>query len=143
MVTGPLSFQGEYYHLFNKSKVFGDPNFWGFYLYGSYFLTGEHRNYGERSGTFFRLQPKQNFRPRQGGWGALEVGARVSFIDMNDGAIKGGKEANFTAGLNWYFTKNTRLMFNYVRAYVKDRRTPPAVDSGRAHIFQARFQTEF
>ena len=35
------------------------------------------------------------------------------------------------------------LIFNYVRAYVKDRRTPPAVDSGRAHIFQARFQIEF
>lgn len=143
VVTGPLSFQGEYYHLFNKAEAVGDPKFWGFYLYGSYFLTGEHRNYGRRSGTFFRLQPKQNFRPRQGGWGACEVGARLSFIDLNDGAIRGGKETNFTAGLNWYLTKNTRFMFNYVRAYVKDRRTPPAVDRGRAHIFQARFQTEF
>jgi phosphate-selective porin OprO/OprP len=143
MVTGPLSFQGEYYHFFNKAKVLGDPKFWGFYFYGSYFLTGEHRNYGKRSGTFFRLQPKQNFRPRQGGWGALELGARFSFIDLNDGAIRGGKEANFTAGLNWYFTRNTRFMFNYVRAYIKDRRTPPAVDSGHAHIFQARFQIEF
>ena len=143
VVTGPLSFQGEYYHLFNKAEAVGDPKFWGFYLYGSYFLTGEHRNYGRRSGTFFRLQPKQDFRPRQGGWGACELGARLSFIDLNDGAIRGGKETNFTAGLNWYLTKNTRFMFNYVRAYVKDRRTPPAVDRGRAHIFQARFQTEF
>jgi phosphate-selective porin OprO/OprP len=143
MITGPLSFQGEYFHMFNKAEALGDPKFWGFYLYGSYFLTGEHRNYGTRSGTFFRLQPEHNFRPREGGWGALELGARFSFIDLNDGAIKGGKETNFTAGLNWYLTRNTRFMFNYVLALVKDRKTPPAVDSGRAHIFQARFQIEF
>ncbi len=143
MVTGPLSFQGEYFHLFNKAEASGDPKFWGFYLYGSYFLTGEHRNYGRRSGTFFRLQPKHTFHSRKGAWGALELAARVSFIDLNDGAIRGGKEANFTAGLNWYLTRNTRFMFNYTRAFVKDRGTPPAIDSGRAHIFQTRFQTEF
>ncbi|UCB48624.1 MAG: hypothetical protein JSW56_16065 [Deltaproteobacteria bacterium] len=40
MVTGPLSFQGEYFHLFNKAEALGDPKFWGFYLYGSSFLAG-------------------------------------------------------------------------------------------------------
>jgi phosphate-selective porin OprO/OprP len=143
MVTGPLSFQGEYFHVFHDASALGDPNFWGFYLYGSYFLTGEYRNYGRRSGTFFRLKPKQNFHPQKGGWGAWEVAARFSHVDLNGGAIRGGKEANFTAGLNWYLTRNTRFMFNYIRAKVKDRETPPSVDSGRAHIFQARFQIEF
>jgi len=143
VVTGPLSFQAEYFHLFNKAEALGDPDFCGFYLYGSYFLTGEHRNYGTKSGAFFRLEPRQNFRPREGGWGAWEVAARFSYINLNDGAIKGGKEANFTAGLNWYLTRNTRFMFNYILAYIKDRETPPAVDSGRSHIFQARFQFEF
>ena len=143
MVTGPLSFQGEYFHIFQDASALGDRNFWGFYLYGSYFLTGEHRNYGRRSGTFFRLQPKHNFQPRKGGWGAWEVAARLSYVDLNDGAIKGGKEANFTAGLNWYLNQKTRFMVNYIRAKVKDRKTPPAVDSGRAHIFQARFQIDF
>jgi phosphate-selective porin OprO/OprP len=141
MVTGPLSFQGEYFHVFQDASALGDPNFWGFYLYGSYFLTGEYRNYGRRSGTFFRLKP--NFHPQKGGWGAWEVAARFSHVDLNGGAIRGGKEANFTAGLNWYLTRNTRFMFNYIRAKVKDRETPPSVDSGRAHIFQARFQIEF
>jgi len=120
-----------------------DPQFWGFYLFGSYFLTGEHRNYGTRAGTFFPLQPKHNFHPRKGRWGAWELAVRFSYVDLNDKDIRGGKEANFTAGLNWYLTRKTRFMLNYIRAIVKDRETPPAVDSGRAHIFQARFQTEF
>ena len=143
MVSGPLSFQGEYFHSFHNADALGDPQFWGFYLYGSYFITGEHRNYGRPSGTFFRTEPKRKFNPRQGRWGAWEVAARFSFIDLNDEAIRGGKEANFTAGLNWYLNKKTRFMFNYINALVKDRETPPAVDSGRAHIFQARFQIEF
>ncbi|MGD9318711.1 MAG: porin [Desulfobacteraceae bacterium] len=142
-VKGPLSFQGEYFHAFENASALGDPDFWGFYLSGSYFITGEHRNYGRSSGTFYRLEPRQDFHFQQKGSGALELAARFSFVDLNDGAIRGGKEANFTAGLNWYLTRNTRFMFNYVLAYVKDRETLPGVDSGRAHIFQARFQTEF
>jgi phosphate-selective porin OprO/OprP len=62
---------------------------------------------------------------------------------LNDEGIKGGRERNFTAGLNWYLTRNFRLMFNYVRASVKDRATQPPIDSGRAHIYQARFQIAF
>ena len=31
-------------------------------------------------------------------------------------------------------------MFNYIHSRVKDRETPPPVDSGLAEIFQARFQ---
>lgn len=143
IVKGPLSFQGEYFHAFENAGALGNPNFWGFYLFCSYFITGEHRNYGRQSGMFFRLQPKHDFRFRQGGWGAWEVAARFSHVDLNGGGIRGGKEANFTAGLNWYLNQKTRFMFNYIRARVKDRETPPAVDSGRAHILQARFQIDF
>ena len=142
-VRGPLSLQGEYFHVFENSGRLDDPQFWGLYIFGSYFMTGEHRNYGTSSGTFYRLEPKRKFHPREGGWGAWEVAARFSFIDLNDEAIRGGKEANFTAALNWYLNKKARFMFNYIQAVVKDRETHPAVDSGRAHIFQARFQIEF
>jgi len=142
-VKGPLSFQGEYFHAFENASALGDPDFWGFYLFGSYFLTGEHRNYGTSSGTFYRLDPRQDFHFRHKGWGAWELAARFSYIDLNDEAIKGGKEANFTAGLNCYLNKKTRFMLNYIRAHVKDRETAPAVDRGRANIIQARFQIEF
>jgi phosphate-selective porin OprO/OprP len=143
IVKGPLSFQGEYFHAFENASALGDPDFWGFYFFGSYFITGEHRNYGTTSGTFIRLQPKHSFHPREGRWGAWELAARFSYVDLNDGIINGGKEANFTAGLNWYLTKKIRFMFNYIRAKVKDRETPPAVDSGRASILQSRLQVDF
>lgn len=142
-VKGPLSFQGEYFHAFEHSSSSGNPDFWGFYLFGSYFLTDEHRNYGTSSGTFYRLGPKQDFHLRQKGWGAWELAARFSYIDLNSKSIRGGKEANFTAGLNWYLNPKTRFMVNYIRARVKDRETAPPVDSGCANIVQARFQIEF
>ena len=42
-VAGPLSFQSEYVRTFIHSGETGDPVFWGWYVQGSYFLTGEHR----------------------------------------------------------------------------------------------------
>ena len=142
-VNGPLSFQGEYFHTFADAGALGNPDFWGFYLFGSFFITGEHRNYDTRSGTFIRSKPKNDFCPRKGGWGAWELACRFSFIDLNDEGIRGGKEASFTAGLNWYLNRKTRFMLNYIRSNVKDRETSPSFDSGRADIFQARFQIEF
>ncbi len=143
MVKGPLSFQGEYFHAFENADRLGDPQFWGFYMFGSYFISGEHRNYGTLSGTFYRLEPRQDFHFREKGWGAWEVAARFSYIDLNSEGIRGGREANFTAGLNWYLNPKTRFMLNYIWTRVKDRETPPPVDNGRANIIQARFQIEF
>ncbi len=143
IVYGPLSFQGEYFQIFTGADDEGDPDFWGFYLYGSYFFTGEHRNYNTSAGSFSRVKPERNFRPLEGRWGALELGLRYSFVDLNDGAIEGGKESNFTAGLNWYLNPHTRFMLNYVYANARDRTTRPEVDNGRANIVQARFQIAY
>jgi phosphate-selective porin OprO/OprP len=61
MVSGPLSFQGEYFLLFADSDEADSPGFWGFYLYGSYFITGEHRNYDRSNGVFSGIKPKSDF----------------------------------------------------------------------------------
>jgi phosphate-selective porin OprO/OprP len=117
----------------------GDPDFWGYYAFLSYFITGEHRNYNRSIGVFTGVEPQPVFHPMKGDWGAWELALRHSYVDLNDGIIKGGKESNFTAGLNWIHNRNVRLMFNYIHAYVKDRASP-SVENGRAHIFQVRFQ---
>jgi phosphate-selective porin OprO/OprP len=143
LVRGPLSLQGEFFYNFIDAKQAGTLDLWGFYVYGSYFLTDDHRNYGRRSAAFFRQVPKHDFRPRKEGWGAWELGLRMSYVDLNDEAIKGGKEFNVTAGLNWYVNPKSRFMLNYIRAKVRDRETPPAVDDGTADILQARFQFLF
>jgi phosphate-selective porin OprO/OprP len=143
IVQGPLSFQGEFFLAFVNADALGKPFFWGSYLFGSYFLTDDHRNYGTRSSAFFRQDPTHDFRPFAGGWGALELAARFSHVDLNDGAIRGGRELNFTAGLNWYLNRDIRCMLNYIRAWVKNRVTPPPVEDGTADIIHFRFQIEF
>jgi phosphate-selective porin OprO/OprP len=143
IVSGPLSFQGEFYLSMMDATILGDPRFWDFYMYGSYFLTGEIRNYDISKGAFSQVEPKHNFLLREGGWGAWELALRLSHVDLNGGAVAGGKERNWTAGLNWYLTGKTRFMLNYVRARVKDRINPPAIKDSRADILQARFQIMF
>ena len=143
IVFGPLSLQGEYFHLFADSDEADNPRFWGFYLYGSYFITGEHRNYDKSNGVFSRIKPNRDFHFFEGGWGALELALRFSYIDLNGGNIRGGREYDLTAGLNWYLSEKTRFMFNYIRAKAKDRETPPPIEDGTADILQVRFQIIF
>ena len=142
MQSGPFSLQGELFHAFTDADEEGDPHFWGFYLYGSFFLTGESRRYTIERATFTPGKPQHGFRPRKGWWGAWEIAFRYSYIDLNDERIKGGKEKNITVGLNIYLHRKVRLMFNYVRARVEDR-AAPRIHDDMAHIFQTRFQITF
>jgi len=75
----------------------------------SYFLTGESRSYKSSLAGFGRISPKNNYG--ENGWGALEVAARFSAIDMQEyGSLK-----DITTGFNWHLNPNTRMMFNYVK----------------------------
>jgi len=143
LVSGPLSFQGEYFHVLADASTEANLDFWGYYAFVSYFLTGEHRVYGRQSGAFFRQDPRQDFGFGEGGWGAWELALRYSYVNLNDNRIQGGRERNMTLGLNWYLNRELRFMFNYIRADVKDRRTSPSLPEGTANIFQMRFQWEF
>jgi phosphate-selective porin OprO and OprP len=140
-VWGPLSLQGEYFWTQLDSSEADDPSFQGAYLYGSWFITGEYRPYSTSSGTFGRVKPINNFSPTaKGGPGAWELGARWSWLDLNDEEIRGGEENNFTFAVNWYWNPNYRLMFNYIYADVDDR---DEAEDGSANIFQMRFQVDF
>lgn len=102
-----------------------ERNLDGYYVYASWFLTGESRPY--RDGRFTTIDP-------QGRWGAWEVTARNSAID--DG--NGHRLNDITLGLNWYINQHLRLMANYVRADY-DRVSA----QGNADIFQVRGQVDF
>jgi phosphate-selective porin OprO/OprP len=78
------------------------------------------------------------------------VAARFSWIDLDDAfdfdQSTGGKQWDFTFGVNWYPNPNSRVMVNYVYANVN--RTIEAdetfdLDNANASIFQMRFQVDF
>jgi len=142
LINGSVSIQSELFGARVASSELNTPIFWGFYVYSSYFFTGESRTYVRSKGTFTPDQPVHPFRPLEQSWGAWEATGRYSFINLNDGAIQGGKEQNLTLGLNWYFGQYVRVMFNYIHCDVKDRAVP-VVDNGRANIYQTRFQFNF
>lgn len=137
LVLGPLSVQAEYLHTFLNQQYIGDPQFTGWYVETSYFLTGEHRPYSRKEAKFKRLKPHHNFGWGEGsGWGAFQVAARVSQLDLNSGDVDGGRMQDVTFGLNWYLNPVVRVMFNYVYG---DREDEP----GSENVYQLRFQTSF
>ncbi len=137
MVYGPGSIQAEYVQAMVDGDNGTDPDFAGYYVEASYFLTGEHRNYKRSAASFDRLRPKNNFLGKEGGLGAWQVAARYSHIDLSDSGIRGGELDTVAAGLNWYLNPNTRVTWNYVFADPSDKY------SGDANIFQMRFQIDF
>ncbi len=121
-VYGPASIQGEYTTVdVSRGGLAAPPDldFDGFYIEGSYFLTGESRPYDLPSGTFKSIKPFGVVG--KGGIGAWQVALRYSNVNLTDGLVIGGEADNFTAGLNWYPTPNLKFMANYVSVLELDR----------------------
>jgi phosphate-selective porin OprO/OprP len=141
-ILGPLSLQGEY-TMASVEGVSGadpDPDFDGYYLQASYFLTGEFRPYNKTAGCIGPIKPESNAFAKDGGHGAWEVAARYSSIDLADSGVDKGQLQDVTLGVNWYLNPNTRVMFNYIRADLTP--TSPA-DDGTTDIYLMRFQFAF
>ncbi|HEV2162549.1 MAG TPA: porin [Stellaceae bacterium] len=121
---GPLYGQAEYFHYTVDRQGVSAANFNGGYVEASYALTGEHRLYKPTAGAYSGLTPAHPFSPLSGGgWGAWEVAARYSVIDLNDmlgssTGIAGGKQQTYSVGLNWYPSTNLRFMLDYIHAKV-------------------------
>jgi len=139
LVYGPFSLQGEY-TLADVSTTFdGNHSFDGYYLQASYFLTGEHRAYRNAAGVFDRVKPRKNFGWRaEDGWGAWEVAARYSSVDLSDGGVRGGQQDAITAGVNWYLNPNTRLALDYIYNNVRHD-----LYDGSLDVLQLRFFVDF
>lgn len=144
VVLGPWSLQGEYLHDFvHRDGGKADIDFYGWYAYSSWFLTGESRHYNAGRGAFGRLKPNRNF-DLAGGIGAWELAVRYSTLNLNDSAIAGGREDNATLGLNWYPNTNLRLMANYVFVHVDEVTTGRHRHSSEnPRVLQFRVQYEF
>lgn len=138
LVLGPLSLQSEYMFADVNTKDFGSEDFQGAYIQASYLLTGEHRPY--KGGVFKDIKPLENFSLKDDAWGAWELAARYSWLDLEDDDLSGGKLSAFVVGLNWYLNPNARVMWNYVHSDVDDRAEG---DPDNADLFLMRLQLNF
>lgn len=96
-------------------QTLADPEFSGYYVSAGYILTGERRAYNV--GEWKTVSPA--WPVGQNGFGAWEVAARYSQVDLIDRAAgistgTAGKETNITLGVNWYINPALRIMLNHV-----------------------------
>lgn len=140
-VYGPVSIQGEYMQAdLTRETGLQDVTYNGYYVEASYFLTGESRNYSASQAKFERTKPMWSLDPANGHWGAFQIMARMSNLDLNDSALNGGEMTNYTAGIKWYPNANTAVMFNYIKVDTDSRATTANDDP---NIFLLRTQFDF
>ncbi|HSR54228.1 MAG TPA: porin [Acidobacteriota bacterium] len=80
----------------------------------SYALSSGFRPFDRRNAVFRRMRGFKALH--KGGVGGWEIGARLAVLDLQDDDIRGGRVSNVTLGINWYPTRFSRVMINYLRS---------------------------
>lgn len=123
---------------------------------GSYLLTGE-------DASFKGVKPKNDFDLDKGGWGAWELVARYSEINLDEDTFKNASGVNaaefgptstaaqaaglaysdasrsaksaksWTAGVNWYLNQNAKIQLNYEHTSFDGGDISPAAVGGNAN----------
>jgi len=116
-MNGPVLLRAQQITRSNDAPTLLDPEFKGVAVEGAWVLTGERQRYSVGGGTFGEIRPD-----RDNAFGAWEIAARYSTLDLLDGAVLGGEQSNMTVGVNWYATRNIRVSVNYVDAKAEPNR---------------------
>ncbi len=131
--------QAEYERLGidRRASPLANPHFDGFYVEGSWMITGQRRRYNDGNYAFDGPEIIGSFNPKQGNFGAWELALRYSDMDLNYdqgvggaalpvGGVRGGNQKIAAAGVNWYLNSISRVMFDYQHVRI-DRLSPNAV----------------
>lgn len=135
---GAFHVEGELARLSADGAAGGaDADFMGGFVQAGWYVTGESRAYDVGDGRFDRVKPKTPLG--DGGFGAVEIAARLDWVDLDDGAIAGGDVTTRTLGVNWLPTARTRIAANFVDADVDGG----PYGGGDSEILQMRFQFDW
>jgi phosphate-selective porin OprO/OprP len=123
---GPLLVQGEnfWYNVdLVPAKGKTNPNFGGWYVEGSWVITGESHKYNMATASY--LRPSPDSPVGSGGFGAFEVAGRYSSTDLEyhtgqADAVYGGKQNIISSGINWYPIDAVKVMFDYEIVSLQD-----------------------
>jgi phosphate-selective porin OprO/OprP len=133
---GPWLFGMEYFVQRVNATEHTDPLHHGGDAVASWMITGETRKYNTAGGYFLAVSPS---RPVvDGGPGAWEAVLRLSYIDLNDGPVQGGRFWRLTPMVNWYLSDHLRLEFAYGVGRLDRFGTV-----GTTQFFQSRLQFQF
>ncbi len=153
--SGPFGAMGEYVvstqHLAGTSvattksvNVKQENKAWQ--ILGSYVVTGEDN-------TFAGVKPIQNFDPLKGTWGALQLAARYSELDVDnstfvilDPSKSATKARAWTVGANWYLNSNAIIRADYENVSFSGgagTSSTKVTDRPNEQIFATRFQLSF
>jgi len=150
--------QGEYYIVGvdrikfgatadTNSNADGTNEFSGYYVQTSWIVTGENKPYKTETATYGAPKVTAPFDLNAGTWGALELKARYSFLNLNDNAqrgtdgalaaanglaVRGGEQQVMGAGFNWYPNNNIRFMVDWMNVTIDKQ----ASNSDNAQIGQ-------
>jgi phosphate-selective porin OprO/OprP len=120
---GPFKMQSEYAVLKIKADHVGvlaadaDAKLW--YVSALYNITGEKWSDAYKDGAFGSIKPLVNFDTKNGGTGALQIGARYSQYDVTkttgtaSTTATSPKGTTATLGLTWFVNSNMRVMLDH------------------------------
>ena len=112
-VFGSFHTMAEYLDYTADNNAGSDIDIDGYAIEAGYFLTGESLKW--KKGYTSGISPKSSS-------GAWQVAARFESLDIDDGNVLGDDEARkWTVGVNYYPTKNIRLMLNYDKVVTWDQ----------------------
>ncbi len=126
-----------------------NDSFNGWYVQGSWIVTGENRIYNPATATFTGPKVSKPLSLTDGTWGALEFAARFSDLNLNShkddaanvvtgwtgasrtytyyNAVRGGDQKIVTLAVNWYPNAAVRISADYQYIDVTRLQAPAAV----------------
>ncbi|HKV09195.1 MAG TPA: porin [Thermoanaerobaculia bacterium] len=105
--------------------------------------------FGGGEASFKSVTPKKNFDPAAGTWGAFELAARYSALELDDDtfplfanpASSASAADAWAIGFNWYFNRNVKLNLDYEQTQFEGGAA--AGDREDESIVFSRFQVSF
>jgi phosphate-selective porin OprO/OprP len=128
---GRLFGQGGWFHYdVTRRSAVPDSSFHGWYAMATWSLSGESRPYDATTASFHGLIPDAPLG--KGGFGAWEVVARYSGMDLDfmpftggsAGGVAGGVQNIWSVGLNWYPNQTVRFLLDYSNIQVNHANAP-------------------
>ncbi|MCA8959943.1 MAG: hypothetical protein KDC38_05500 [Planctomycetes bacterium] len=115
-----------------------DPFFQAHDVTVAWIVTGEVREYRASRGLFLDFVPRSRF-------GAFEIVARYSHLDLNDHGVRGGSATDWMIGVNWYANENVRARLSTTFVDLDQRADAAGTVPGRQtpQIFEVQVQLSF